>query len=177
VLGVPLPPSPQSLSLYIVEPPYFFPSHPSSLFSLSCKHECLIFHLATHFPSRSPTSSSTTTPNANLFNTPQLWDDDSSSRPQLPTDLNGSPINYPSSKSPKAIPTFSKVVKLRVGSVSGGSVSRNRSKCNVYPTSTHLESTNPVFLSESVTLEFDLASMSLFGKIWGGTDSFSSHPG
>lgn len=103
-----------------------------------------------------------------MLSPPQLPHDGSSSRPdQLPTDLDGNPSNYPSSKGQKAVPTFSRVVKLGMGSVSGGSVSRTRTECNVYSALGHLESTYPVTPTEPITPEFDLPTMILFGKIWG----------
>ena len=153
---------------YIAELLYPFPSsiHASSIpFST---YECLTY-LPTkpNLPLTPPNSSSVSPHNANLLSAPQLSDDGSPSRPQLPTELDGSSPNNPSLKGKEAVPTFSGAVKLGVGSISGGSVSRTRTECHVYPATSNLESMHKATPIRPLTPNIDLPTMSLFGKIWG----------
>ncbi|KAJ8427048.1 hypothetical protein Cgig2_020906 [Carnegiea gigantea] len=60
----------------------------------------------------------------------------------LPTDLDGSSHNNPSGKDKVAIPTFSWVVKLTMGSLSGDPIPRTQPEHHVYPTESKMESKN-----------------------------------
>ncbi|KAJ8446979.1 hypothetical protein Cgig2_006607 [Carnegiea gigantea] len=81
---------------------------------------------------------------ANLLNSSQLPYDGPSPGSQLPTDLDGSSHHNPSSKDKETIPTFSWVVKLRMGGLGGHSLPQTRSEHRVYHIESHLESKNKV---------------------------------
>ncbi|KAJ8427107.1 hypothetical protein Cgig2_029816 [Carnegiea gigantea] len=75
-------------------------------------------------PSSAASQPSVPPQNANLFSASQFSHDDGSAGPQLPTDLDGDALDNPGNKAKEAIPTFSRAVKLGMGSLHGGSVSR-----------------------------------------------------
>lgn len=130
----------------------------------------------TQSPSTAPNSSSVSPHNVNLLSAPQLSNDGSPSRPQLSTELDGSSPNNPSRKGKEAVPTFSRAVKLGVGSISGGSVSRTWTECHVYPATSNLESMHKATPIGPLTPDSDLPTISLFGKIGGGGESYFFSP-
>lgn len=104
---------------------------------------------------------------ANLLNTPQLPNDGSSARSQLPSDMDESTPYHPRCKSKEALPTFSRVIKLGMGSVSSDSVSRARAERAIHSAPGNMESTYMVNPTELIPSDFDLSTMSIFRKIWG----------
>ncbi|KAJ8429476.1 hypothetical protein Cgig2_011062 [Carnegiea gigantea] len=160
-----------SPSLILVTPCSFTTPNRAPL-PISIIHSCFLhplLHLRmsdeppdqTQSLSTAPNSSSVSSHNANLLSAPQLSNDGSPSRPQLPADLDGSSPNNPSRKGKEAVPTFSRAVKLGVGSISVGSVSRTRTECHVYPATSNLESMHKATPIGPLTPDIDLPTMRL----------------
>lgn len=90
--------------------------------------------------------------NANLFNYAQLPNDGLTSGPQLTTDLDGNSSYSAGCKDKTTIPTFSRVVKLGLGSIGRHSLSQTRSEYHVHTPEGHLESIHKVNPSTVTTL-------------------------
>jgi len=112
------------------------------------------------------------THNAYLLNSAQLSHDGHPSRSQLPPNLDGGLTHNPGCKNQEIIPTFSQAIKLRVGGLRSGDLSRTRPECHVHPTSGNMKLANKVKAAHSSSPDFDLTTMSLFGKIWGESIPF-----
>ncbi|KAJ8427948.1 hypothetical protein Cgig2_023243 [Carnegiea gigantea] len=102
---------------------------------------------------------------ANLLHPTQLSHDGLTRGSKLPTDLDGTSSHSSGSKDKATIPTFSRAVKLGLGSLDSHSLSRIMLEYHDHPSEGHLESTYKVNSFGVTSTEFDLPTMSLFGKI------------
>lgn len=88
------------------------------------------------------------------------------SRRQLPINLDGSTHSDASSKGKAPLHAFSRVVKLRVGGLSGSHICRTRSGHHIHLVSSNFERASQITpLPRPLPSEFDLPSMALFGTI------------
>ncbi|KAJ8453088.1 hypothetical protein Cgig2_014851 [Carnegiea gigantea] len=101
--------------------------------------------------------------NANLLNYAQLPHDGLTSGPQLPTNLDGSSSYSAGCKDKTPIVTFSWVVKLELGSISGHSLSRTRAEYHIHTPEGHRESTHKVQIGLP---DFMSSKMDAYGLIW-----------